>query len=81
LSTAIAEALAKLPPGDDPRRRILSIELESVAKELDADPCGRPSLVAVLERLVPAVFPGDARLADEEMELDAWWDAMGGRRD
>ena len=35
LASAIAEALAEIPPGDDRRRRILSIELLVAAQALD----------------------------------------------
>jgi hypothetical protein len=48
-----------------------------VAAELDADPTGRPALIAVLERLVLAVFPSDLPFVIDEMELADWWQAMG----
>jgi hypothetical protein len=80
LSVAIGEALTRLPVGDDPRRRILAIELEKVAAELDADPTGRPALIAALERLVLAVFPSGLVLVDDEMPVDEWFTSMYGRR-
>ena len=80
LSSAITEALATLPLKDDPRRRILALELRSVAIELDADPTGRPALIGALERLVTSVFtPGTSSTpVVDEMPLDAWLRALYG---
>jgi hypothetical protein len=80
LMGAIEEALTKSPPGDDPRRRILAIELRSVAAELDADPTGRPALIAVLERLVAACFPIGVTMEPDQMELEAWLSSVYGSR-